>query len=158
MPNDLLAALQPLLDALRQVDYDSLSKPEPASRVIAKVARHAGVYPAPNLPVSICEASFADAMGPALQEGKSEAVVRMIGKLAYCNAMPKLSGAGNIRDFIACVTHGMLLGIIPGSEATRLLYAAQVAHTALTKRPHKRGKSSHTSTVAVEPSKIESAA
>jgi len=35
----------------------------------------------------------------------------------------------NIRDFIACVAHGTLIGTIQGPDAARLLYAAQVAHT-----------------------------
>jgi hypothetical protein len=41
--------------------------------------------------------------------------------------MPPLSGADNIRDFVACVAHGLLLGVLSDSECTRLLYAAQVA-------------------------------
>src|ERR1700685_2571311 len=49
---------------------------------------------------------------------------------AYCQAMPPLSGCENIRDFIACVAHGMLLDVFTGAESTRLLYAAQVANTA----------------------------
>jgi hypothetical protein len=156
MSKDLQTALQPPLDLLKQIDDAGVPKPEPASRVIARVARYAGVFPIPNIPVSLCEKSFADATGLALQEGKSEAIVRQTGKLAYCFAMPKLSGAGNIRDFVACVTYGMLMGIIPGSEGTRLLYAAQVAHTTLTKRPKKRGKSSHTRTVSVEINNLKS--
>ena len=77
-----------------------------------------------------------------------------MGRIAYCAAMPKLSGATNIRDFIACVTYAMALDILPGNEGTRLLYAAQVAHMALTKRPKKRNKSSHTSTtIATQPLK-----
>jgi hypothetical protein len=46
---------------------------------------------------------------------------------AYCQAMPSLSGAENIRNFIACVANGMLLEVFTGAESTRLLYAAQVA-------------------------------
>jgi hypothetical protein len=54
---------------------------------------------------------------------------------AYREAMPPLSGAGNIRDFIACVGHGMLLRVFEDNkEAARLIYAAQIASTAETKR------------------------
>ena len=53
---------------------------------------------------------------------------------AYCEAMPALSYAGNIRDFIACVGHGMLIGVFQPEEASRLLYAAQVATSAEAKR------------------------
>ena len=45
--------------------------------------------------------------------------------------MPPLSGHENICDFIACVAHGILIEAISGSDGARLLYAAQVAHTAL---------------------------
>ena len=38
-----------------------------------------------------------------------------------------LAGRENIQNFIACVAHAMLLGIIEPADATRLLYAAQVA-------------------------------
>jgi hypothetical protein len=44
----------------------------------------------------------------------------------------------------------MALEIIPSAEGTRLLYAAQVAHMALTKRPKKRGQSSHTNTIETD--------
>jgi hypothetical protein len=145
-------ALQPLLDILKQIDDAGLPKPESPGQVYARAAGYSGIYPLPNLAVSICEKSFTDATTQAMQEEKSDKIIRLAGKLAYCTVMPKLSGAANIRDFIACVTYA----IIPGPEGTRLLYGAQVAHTALTKRPNKRGKSSHTSTTAVEPTKLKS--
>ena len=50
---------------------------------------------------------------------------------AYCKAMPPLVGYDNIRDFIACVAQGLLLGAISESQSSRLLYAAQVAQGAL---------------------------
>ena len=46
---------------------------------------------------------------------------------AYRLAMPPLVGAESIRDFIACVAHGMLIGAIGSDDGARLLYAAQVA-------------------------------
>jgi broad specificity phosphatase PhoE len=46
---------------------------------------------------------------------------------AYRKVMPSLSGQENIRNFVACVAHGMLLGAIEGKDGTKLLYAAQVA-------------------------------
>ncbi len=64
---------------------------------------------------------------------------------AYRTAMPPLSGAQNIRDFVACVAHGMLLGLFTDSEASRLLYAAQVAVHALPK-PRYRGTKQAAST------------
>jgi len=46
---------------------------------------------------------------------------------AYRNAMPPLAGYENIRDFIACLAHGILIEAIPASKSGQLLYAAQVA-------------------------------
>jgi hypothetical protein len=50
---------------------------------------------------------------------------------AYRKAMPTLTGQENIENFIACVAHGMLIGAIEGNDATKLLYAAQVALSTL---------------------------
>jgi hypothetical protein len=50
---------------------------------------------------------------------------------AYCKAMPPLAGYENIRDFIACVAHGILIEAIPQQRANQLLYAAQVALASL---------------------------
>ena len=57
---------------------------------------------------------------------------------AYREAMPPLSGAQNIRDFIACVAHGMLMDVFSSEEASKLLYAAQVAASAESKRYRSR--------------------
>lgn len=46
---------------------------------------------------------------------------------AYCNAMPMLAGSEGVRDFIACVAHGILIGSIRREKSGQLLYAAQVA-------------------------------
>ncbi|MGO9433092.1 MAG: hypothetical protein ACLP00_02230 [Terracidiphilus sp.] len=46
---------------------------------------------------------------------------------AYREALPPLRGAENIRDFIACVAHGMALDVFDTKEASKMLYAAQVA-------------------------------
>jgi hypothetical protein len=57
---------------------------------------------------------------------------------AYRAAMPALCGAHDIRDFIACVAHGILLEVFEGSDASKLLYAAQVASAAPAVRPAKK--------------------
>jgi len=49
------------------------------------------------------------------------------GKMAYRQAMPCFSDRASIRDFIACVTHGMVLRLIPNEDGTKLLYAANIA-------------------------------
>jgi hypothetical protein len=54
---------------------------------------------------------------------------------AFCKAMPPLVGYENIRDFIACVAHGILINAIPEKRANQLLYAAQVALVSLNYEP-----------------------
>jgi len=61
--------------------------------------------------------------------------IRLHATQAYFNAMPDLSGHENIRDFIACVAQGMLIGAIDPIEGPKLLYAAQVAIGALRLQP-----------------------
>ncbi len=58
---------------------------------------------------------------------------------AFREAMPPLVGHDNIRDFIACVAQGILLGAFDSAQSARLLYAAQVALTAYRAKvaPHK---------------------
>lgn len=62
-----------------------------------------------------------DPYGPALDKARA----------AYCKVIPPLIGYDNIRDFIACVAQGLLLGAITAPQSSRLLYAAQVAQGAL---------------------------
>jgi hypothetical protein len=50
---------------------------------------------------------------------------------AYRGAMPPLAGYEGVRDFIACVAYGMLIDAIPADRSGQLLYAAQVALSAL---------------------------
>lgn len=51
----------------------------------------------------------------------------------FIHAMPILSSEDSIREFIACVTHGILFGAFKDKQASQLLYAAQVASGALTR-------------------------
>jgi len=57
---------------------------------------------------------------------------------AYRLAMPDLAGYENIRDYIACVSFGVLAGFISPIESPGLLYAAQVAISALRLEPKDR--------------------
>jgi len=57
---------------------------------------------------------------------------------AYCRVLPPLAGYESIRDFIACVAHGILIEAIPQNRANQLLYAAQVALAALHFEPKPR--------------------
>jgi hypothetical protein len=63
-------------------------------------------------------------------KGDSDASARSRAAQAYRVSMPPLTGSRNVRDFIACATHGMLLGALDLNEGAKLLHAAHVAHAA----------------------------
>jgi hypothetical protein len=75
----------------------------------------------------------------SLRESKTKGLDRFDTKVsaaaAYCDAMPDLSGCQNIQDFIACVAHGMITGLIDHIDGPKFLYAAQVAIGALRHEP-----------------------
>lgn len=54
---------------------------------------------------------------------------------AFRNVMPPLAGAQNIQDFIACVACGLLRNVMYYEESMKLLYAAQVAASAIRRQP-----------------------
>ncbi len=64
-----------------------------------------------------------------------KALAALYASPAYCEAMPPLSGYENIRDFIACAAHGILINAIPEKRANQLLYAAQIALVSLNYEP-----------------------
>jgi hypothetical protein len=72
---------------------------------------------------------------------------------AYRNAMPPLIGSRNIRDFIACTAHGILLRTIDSADALRLLSAARAASAA--HKTHFRKKNNSTAISASKPQKNE---
>jgi hypothetical protein len=109
-------------------------KTMPPHRLVEMISEATAVYPIPNMAVDHCVTTYTTSATECLAKGEKNDTALKIARMAYCLAMPKLSGADNLRDFVACVTHGMLIGVIPGPDATRLLYAAQVARTMLPKR------------------------
>lgn len=82
-----------------------------------------------NPAVARCLKAWARANKAERAKGKNKSDASYEANRAYLNAMPPLSGNENIRDFIACVTYAMIDTIILADEGTKLLYAAQVAHT-----------------------------
>ena len=69
-----------------------------------------------------------------LANGESSSEARRKANEVYRLTMPPLIGYENIRDFIACTAHGMLLGAIDSRQSTKLLYAAQVTLGAVRKQ------------------------
>jgi hypothetical protein len=63
-----------------------------------------------------------------LERGEHPVLAARSAGEAYRGAMPSLTGEQNIRDFVACVAHGILLQAIDEKNAGKLLYAAQVAN------------------------------
>ena len=89
--------------------------------------------PEPISAIARCSAARNQARSDALARSQSRYTADEAGAKAFRRAMPPLLGADNIRDFIACVAHGMLIGVIENKDATKLLYAAQVAFAAQTR-------------------------
>ena len=73
----------------------------------------------------------------AVASGKPVESAESEGVQAYRRAMPPLDSDENIRNFISCVAHAMLIRIFDLAEAPRLLYAAQCAVAAVRKTSYK---------------------
>jgi hypothetical protein len=97
---------------------------------------------ASNPAVARCTQAYKAAFKAAANEGQGKWESESVAKAAYRNTMPPLSGPRNIRDFIACVAQAMLIDAIHGSDAARLLYAAQIASSAHGSLPKKKNKPS----------------
>jgi hypothetical protein len=79
------------------------------------------------------------AWAAAYKEAKEKHIIGYeasnLASIAYRNTMPSLSGYENTLNFIACVARGILLGVIDGKIGAKLLYAAQVALSAVNRKP-----------------------
>lgn len=102
--------------------------------------------PEPISAVARCVAARNEARSDAFARSQPRYTADDAGARAFRNAMPSLLGAENIRDFIACVTQGMLIGVIENKDATKLLYAAQVAFLAQGRTEPKRAPKSASKT------------
>jgi hypothetical protein len=88
-----------------------------------------------NAAVARCCDAWERAFEAEFEETDNEYTARSLARSAYRNAMPALSGHQAICDFIACVTHGMLIDAVQDKSATKLLYAAQVALSTVRQQP-----------------------
>jgi len=91
--------------------------------------------PTHNPAVQRCYLARKRSLEASQKKGLGDYVAKVNANVAFRNAMPDLSGYENIRDFIACVTYGMLFDIIDSVEGPKFLYAAQVAIGALRHEP-----------------------
>jgi hypothetical protein len=131
MEDNLSELIEHANTAVKEYRNLGLPKSKPIGRLIADFAEEAGMYPVPNIAVEVCLQIYTSTMKEEIEKGTKAAVVERLARLAYAASLPKLTNADCIRDFIACVVHGMGIGAIPSSEGTRLLYGAQIAHSAL---------------------------
>ncbi|MGD0893618.1 MAG: hypothetical protein ABR923_19000 [Terracidiphilus sp.] len=88
-------------------------------------------HPTLNPSVARCCEAYNARFRAVLAIREHACTARHEARLAYRMAMPPLSSPRNIGDFVACVAHATLIEAIEGSDAARLLYAAQVAHRVL---------------------------
>jgi len=88
-----------------------------------------------NPAVDRCWSAWKRVYNAELANGKTTGSASMRADEAYRNAMPPLSGYENIRDFIACTAHALIIGAVREDQGSKLLYAAQVALGALSRQP-----------------------
>ena len=96
--------------------------------------------PEPLSTIARCIKAHNKARSEAYARTENRFTAKDAGASAYCNAMPPLIGAENIRDFIACVAQGLLIGAVQNKDAGKLLYAAQVASSAQNRSAESRPK------------------
>jgi hypothetical protein len=89
-----------------------------------------------NPAVARCSAQWRRAYQGTISNGEGDYTARKNAGFAFRRAMPPLIGQENISSFIACVAHGILIDAIDGKDATRLLYAAQVALATVRNQPY----------------------
>jgi hypothetical protein len=102
---------------------------------LAPIEKLAPISTAHNAAVERCCQARDRAIDAAGPLGLDKYQIKECGEKAYRAALPHLSGYENIRDFIACISHGVITGDIHPIEAPGLLYAAQVAISALRLEP-----------------------
>ena len=87
--------------------------------------------PRPDDAINRCVRARANAYQAEFAISKSKAVASLVAAEAYRHAMPLLSSPNNICDFVSCVAHALLIGVLDESKGSKLLYAAQIASTSL---------------------------
>jgi hypothetical protein len=88
-----------------------------------------------NPAIAQCCKAWLRAFDKGMAEKDNRVYAAFIAGKDYRRAIPPLAGEESIRNFIACVAHGMLIGAVTGADATKLLYAAQVALAAVRRQP-----------------------
>lgn len=96
------------------------------------------LFPAESLAnpaIARCAHAWSSTYRVKIAIGESDLGASFEAGAAFRKAMPALTSADNIRDFVACVASGLLIDAISSDNAARLLYAAQVAQRAFPRPP-----------------------
>ena len=95
-----------------------------------------------NPAIAQCSEAWRSAFDAALVDLPNDGAItaQQLADQAFRSALPPLAGQQNIRDFVACVTHGIVNDILTADEGQRLLYAAQVAISAHGSTRARRGR------------------
>jgi hypothetical protein len=112
---------------------NSMARVTPAPHVLKEADQFSPACA--NAAVARCCEACSRLFHAELAEGEDKLFPAHDAAKAYRNAMPPLSGYENIRDFIACTAHGMIIGAIYEDQGSKLLYAAQVALATLHREP-----------------------
>jgi hypothetical protein len=89
-----------------------------------------------------CRAAFVHAHKEQMAREKNGYLANKMASLAFRKTMPLLTSEGNIRGFMACVAHGILIEAIPSEDAPRLTAIARLAFASLTREPKSPGRPS----------------
>ncbi len=88
--------------------------------------------------VDRCMAAYKNAYRACATMGEADYKRLKAGNNAYRLAMPRTVSVTEIQAFIACIAHGINIGVFERHEPTQLLYAAQVALSAQRRKPGKK--------------------
>ncbi len=87
--------------------------------------------PTRNEAVQFCLEIWRDEYNQQRAAGNTEYTAGQQAHKAFREAMPDLIADSDIRDFIACVSRGILIGAIDAPNAAKLLAAARIASQAI---------------------------
>ena len=85
----------------------------------------------PETALYLCNEAHNRVLEEAKKGDRGTYATRQLAADAFCRALPTLGSLADVRAFVACVAYALAAGIIEGPRASRLLYAAQVAKTAI---------------------------
>lgn len=110
-----------------------MTQPDPSAAAPSTPPPPAPAEPPPNPAVQRCCAVYRQALTAGGGPKVSAAVDAAIN--AYKVALPQISTRASIRDFIACITQGMVLGVFWNDQGPKLIGAAKAALAALPREP-----------------------